>query len=408
MRRTKLPRMSRPHRAPGGASPLRRPQRGAAALLVGAHALGACRAAPAESTAFRTASVERRDLVATVEVTGYLEARTPRVVTAPRPGRLVDVRVTAGSTVAAGDVLAHLEAEPSKLAVRRQRALVAAADARVDEAEARHRETRQALDRARTLRGRGQLSEAELEEAVGAEAKADAAVRVARAELDRARQDLAQARLDLEQTDISAPADGVVLSAPDELGIAVDVDGPQLFRLAEPLDALQLLAEVGEADIARLAPGQPVRFEVQAFPGEWFPAEIERIGVLGRREQGVATYTVELTAPNPDGRLRPGMTAAIRFEVGRATDALVVREAAVRFVPEGAPEAPPRSRVFRLTGPRAVEIVPIEVGISDGAFTVVRPRADAVLEVGDRVVIGAEAGAGDEVETNISLGGGGA
>jgi hypothetical protein len=64
--------------------------------------------------------------------------------------------------------------------------------------------------------------------------------------------------------------------------------------------------------------------------------------------------------------------------------------------------------VFRLTGPRAVEIVPIEVGISDGAFTVVRPRADAVLEVGDRVVIGAEAGAGDEVETNISLGGGGA
>lgn len=319
----------------------------------------------------------------------------------------MEVQVTAGATVAAGQLLARLEEGRSALAVRGQRALVAAAAARRDEAQARHRETEQALQRARTLRARGQLSEAELEEAVGAEAGAQAAVRVARAELDRARHDLAQAELDLEHTDIVAPTDGVVLSVPDELGVAVDVDGPRLFRLAEPLDALKLLAEVGEADIARLAPKQPVRFEVQAFPGEWFPADIERIGVLGRRDEGVATYTVELTAPNPDGRLRPGMTAAIRFEVGRSADALVVREAALRFVPEGAPEAPPRSRVFRWTGPRSLEVVPVEVGISDGAFTVVRPKPPASLRVDDEVVIGAEAGAGESVETNISLGGGG-
>lgn len=379
------------------------------ALIVALGAVGtwwalASGPSPAEPV-FRTTLVERRTVVATVDVTGYLEARNPRVVTAPRRGRLVEVMVTTGQTVAAGDALARLGDDGVDLALRTQRAQVAAAVGRLEDAKAQHRASEQALARARDLRGRGQTSEAALEEAVASEASAAAAVRIAQAELDRARQDLARAERDRTDTVVRAPMSGVVLSVPEELGVNVTPDGPVLFRLAAPLDRLRLVANVGEADIARLAVGQSSSFEVQAFPGEWFPAEIQRIGVLGERDQGVATYAVELDAPNPGGSLRPGMTAAVRFEVGRADDALVVREAAVRFVPEGAASAPPRSRVFKRVGPGQLEVVPVAVGVSDGAFTVVEAVEPGALREGDAVAMGYGDAAAAGIETNISLGG---
>jgi len=197
-----------------------------------------------------------------------------------------------------------------------------------------------------------------------------------------------------------------VLSVPEELGIPADPDGPELFRLAAPLDRLRLVADVGEADVPRIDVGAGSSFELQAFPGEWFAAEVVRIGVLGRRDQGVATYTVELDAPNPDGRLKPGMTAAVRFDVGRADDALVVREAALRFTPDGAPNAAPRTRVFKRVGPGRLAAVEVTAGVSDGAFTEVEPtRAEALAE-GDPVAIGYGAAAPEDRETNLSLGGG--
>jgi HlyD family secretion protein len=197
----------------------------------------------------------------------------------------------------------------------------------------------------------------------------------------------------------------VVLSVPRRTGAAVSPEGPILFLLSAPLDVLWLEAPVGEADIGRLRVGQASRFEVQAFPGEVLPATIEQIGVLGDVEGSVARYPVRLTAPNPRGRLRPGMSAAVRFAVAEETKALAVREVALRFEPPGAPEAPPRSRVFVRTEPGRLEPVEVEAGISDGVYAVVTPVEDGALEPGDEVAIGLGTLNGHGRGPGLSLGG---
>ena len=185
--------------------------------------------------------------------------------------------------------------------------------------------------RAEKLASRGQLSQADRQAAVGASERAKAAVRVAAAKLKEAQASLRAARFATEQTDIVAPKDGVVLAVPRELGLAVSPAGPVLFTLSASLDVLRLEAAVGEADIGKLAVGQPAEFEVQAYSDRAFKAKVEAIGVVANTGKGAATYTVQLTAPNVDDRLLPGMSAAVRFEVARATDVLAVRDAALAF-----------------------------------------------------------------------------
>jgi HlyD family secretion protein len=102
----------------------------------------------------------------------------------------------------------------------------------------------------------------------------------------------------------------------------------------------------------------------------------------------VVTYPVRLRADNPDRALLPGMTATVRVKVGEVQDALAVREAALRFTPDSAEPAPPRSRVFRQTAAGKVEAVPVTAGLSDGVYTEVTPVAPAVLAAGDQVLVG--------------------
>ncbi|MEO1337819.1 MAG: efflux RND transporter periplasmic adaptor subunit, partial [Myxococcota bacterium] len=317
---------------------------------------------------FRTAQVETRAIVQRVEATGRLRPRDPLLVLAPVEGRLAEVLVSARQTVKAGERLARLDARSLAFEVGRAEAGVSAARGALAEAKAADVEAKQQRARAERLAARGQLSQADRQAAVSAADRAKAAVRVATAKLSQAQASLRAARFATEQTDIVAPRDGVILAVPNELGLAVSPRGPVLFTLSSPLEVLGLEASVGEADIGELAVGQPAEFEVQAYPRQKFTANVEAIGVVAKTNKGVATYAVQLTAPNQDGRLLPGMSAAVRFEVARTADVIAVRDAALRFRPVDAQTAAPRSRVFKVDADGQVEEVPVTVGISDGVW----------------------------------------
>ncbi len=337
---------------------------------------------------FRTAPAEQRKIVQTVEATGRLQPRHRNLVVAPVEGRLAEVAVQPGEGVEKGQLLARLDARSLAFEVRRAEAGVAAARGALSEAKAAEVEADQQVVRARRLAGRGQLSQADLQAAVAQAERAKAATQVASAKLNEAQATLRAALFAAEQTDIVASRDGVVLTVPREIGRAVSPAGPVLFTISAPLEVLRLEASVGEADIGSLAVGQPAEFEVQAYPQKKFSATVEAIGVVANNRQGVATYTVELSAPNPEGRLLPGMSSAVRFEVARTDHVLAVREGALRFSPIDAPEAPPRSRVFKVHEDGRVESVPVKVGISDGVWVEVEVEPPAILERGDTVAIG--------------------
>ena len=341
---------------------------------------------------YRTSAVQRRLVVQTVEATGRLKPREVELVSAPVEGRLAEVLVKVRQEVKKGDALARLDAGRLTFEVHRAKAGVAGARGSLTQANAAKVEAQQKRDRAQKLKERGQLSEAGLQAAVAAFERANAAVRVARARLAEARASLEAAEFASNQTEIVAPRDGVVLSVPEQLGLAVAPGGPVLFTISAALEVLRLEARVGEADIGELAVGQAAEFEVQAFPNESFVASVELIGVVAKTGEGVATYPVYLSAPNLDGRLLPGMSTAVRFEVARAKDALAVREGALRFRPNDAGDVPARTRIYKINADGIVETIDVEAGISDGVWAVIKPKIPRLLEVGDEIAVGYLAG----------------
>ncbi|MET0387458.1 MAG: efflux RND transporter periplasmic adaptor subunit [Polyangiales bacterium] len=326
---------------------------------------------------YRTMKVERRDLVRVVESTGHLDARTRYEIPAPFAGRLTEILVKPGERVQQGQALARLDDREGVFAVRNASAAKQAASWRMEEAQGALDSALEERKRVERLAGRGLASEQELAAAKSAASRAKASLEGARAQQGAADTQLASARFTHTLGAITAPVNGVVLTAPENVGSAVTPERP-LFVLADPLERMRVDVDVAEGDIGEVRVGQEANFEVLSFPDRKFQARVERLAVEPRREGGVVTYSVRLLADNSDGVLLPGMTATVKLEVARLANVLAVRDAALRFLPPGYDPAPPRSRVFLHVGPGQVRPVAVHAGLSDGAYTAIEPtRADA-------------------------------
>jgi HlyD family secretion protein len=189
---------------------------------------------------------------------------------------------------------------------------------------------------------------------------------------------LNQNQVNLNHTIIRAPIDGIVISRNVDVGqtVASSLQAPTLFVIANDLTRMQVNASIDESDIGHIAAGQPVTFSVDAYPGETFSGQVSQVRLDPKVDSNVVSYTTIIDVPNPDMKLKPGMTATVRVETARADGTLKVPTSALRFTPRAAASSePPRSatrggagRVWILEDgqPRSV---PVRVGISDGATT---------------------------------------
>jgi HlyD family secretion protein len=356
---------------------------------------------------YRTVPVARRDVVRVIEATGHLDARSRFEVPAPFAGRLTELLVKAGDRVKAGQVLARLDDRAGVFAVRNASASRQAASWHMAEARSALEAATEERTRVGRLLERGLASSQEVAAAKNAVARASAALEAARAEESVADSQLASARFTQNQGEIVAPIEGVVLIAPENLGAAVTPERA-LFVLAEPLEWMRVDVDVGEADIGEVRVGQEASFEVQTFPGRSWSARVERVAVEPRRDGGVVTYPVRLIADNREGKLLPGMSAAVKLEVARATQVLTVREAALRFVPplDSIASAPPRTRLWKRVGPGQLQAVSVHPGISDGMYTQIDAAGDVPLGERDAIAVGLlRSDAAERGQPGISLGG---
>ena len=159
----------------------------------------------------------------------------------------------------------------------------------------------------------------------------------------------------LDYTEIRSPVDGIVIDRKIDPGqtVAATFQTPELFIVAPDMrKEMHVFASVDEADIGLIRDaqesGQPVRFTVDAYPDDLFEGKIFQIRKSSTTTQNVVTYPVVVSAPNPDLKLLPGMTASISFQVARdATNVLRIPNAALRFYPAaraGAPGGPQAAR----------------------------------------------------------------
>ena len=337
---------------------------------------------------FRTVEVTRRSIVRTVEAAGRLDVKTRVEVPAPLPGRLLAIQVREGERVEQGQPLAVLDQRASDLSLRAAQATAAAASGSLAESQAALDAATQTLARAKSLAEKGFGSTDEVARAEADLQRAKAAREAARGEQRAAGQRVASAQLEKSLGSLLAPAAGVVLRAPARIGAAVGPEQGPLFVIGDAPNTMRIDASVSETDVPFVKAGMPAKVSVVALPGSTFEAKVEHIGIDPSLEGGAALYPIRLLVENPDGTLLPGMSARVRIEVARSEKVLAVHEAALRFTPDGAEPAEPRTRLWKRLGPDQLEPVQVTAGLSDGTYTEVKPATADALHEKDIVAVG--------------------
>ena len=91
----------------------------------------------------------------------------------------------------------------------------------------------------------------------------------------------------------------------------------ELFVIARDLKEMRVNASIDESDIGEIDTRQNVKFRVDACPNETFFGKVAQIRLQPVVQQNVVSYVTVIDVPNPELKLRPGMTAAVTVETGR-------------------------------------------------------------------------------------------
>ena len=326
--------------------------------------------APSEAGGLRieTAELEQRDIARVVSASGSIAPLITVEVGSQLSGQILELNADFNDEVEAGQLIARIdpqtfetrvsEAEASREVAAAQ---VSVAEANLTRARADQREAERAFQRAAELLERGTFSQAQydsaetvLENARANVQVAQANIRTARAALQQRTASLNSARVDLDRTFIRSPISGVVIDRQIDVGqtVAASFNAPVLFIIAQDLARIQIEAQVDESDIGRIAVGQVVSFDVDAFPGETFEGAVSQVRLAADTANNVVTYTVVIQADNPRGQLLPGMTANAEIVTGRVEGVLAAPNSALRFRPRGAVETLVAERASEPVGGR--------------------------------------------------------
>ena len=282
-----------------------------------------------------TVTVTEGDIVDTVGATGALEAVTTVQVGSQVSGIIQELLVDFNSIVREGDVIMRLDPSLFETQLAQARANLARAEAEVERLRVAVEDAETQLVRAEGLAARALISDTELDAARVAVRSAEAQLKSAEAQVTQARASLNQNEVNLEHTVIRAPIDGIVTSRLVDVGqtVAASFQAPELFVIAADLTKMRVIANIDESDIGRIRPDQRVTFTVDAYPAEEFEGSVTQIRLEPIVTQNVVTYATVIDAPNPELKLKPGMTATITLEIARRENVLRIPNAALRFRP---------------------------------------------------------------------------
>ena len=285
-----------------------------------------------------TDAVSRGSIVNVVSATGTLEAVETVEVGSQVSGTVQSIGADFNSIVRKGQVLARLDPALVRAEVERNRANLAAAEADVERLRVMLQDADTKLARAGQLAERQLIPASDLDAATIARRTAEAQVKAAAAQATQARATLKQSEVNLTKTVITSPIDGIVISRAVDVGqtVAASLQAPTLFTLAADLEQMQLSASIDESDVGTIREGQPVTFRVDAYPNDQFAGIVRQVRLNPTIAQNVVTYAAIVTAPNPQLKLKPGMTASLSVEVARRDGVLRVPSSALRFKPTAA------------------------------------------------------------------------
>jgi len=378
-----------------------------------------------------TSKAVRGPLRQIVQCTGPIYSNLDVDIKCRASGEIRELPFNISDTVKKGDLLLALDPVDQQRSVDQQKASVAAAQAKLDNAKAAlavaeqtvvadrlkaeaalQLAQRQVTDSSAKAKREGQLlekkfSSPELVETAqtnaalaeqnvkAAQAQREAVkaqeldleskkqdIALCSAQLDQAKIALNLAQLQLSYTKIESPIDGVVSTRPVQIGNIIssgisNVGGGTTVMTLSDLSRIFCYAAVDESDIGYVKVGQPAEITADSFPRKRFAGEVVRIATTGVNLQNVVTFQVRIEITGEDkALLKPQMTTNVTIVIADKPDVLQI----------------PANAVIRKKGGDTVRVKNgkdpdgeernIEIGISDGRSTEVLSG----LKEGDEVI----------------------
>lgn len=272
-------------------------------------------------TTLSTVKAEKGNISVAVTATGTVEPITLVEVGTQVSGVISKIYVDYNSEVKAGQVLAELDKRLLSSELENANATLQSKQVDLDLQKKNY-------DRQKGLWEKQAISKVDWENAESTYQTAQLAVTASKAAVLKAQTNLGYAT-------ITSTIDGVVVSRAVEEGqtVAASFSTPTLFTIANDLTKMRVIANVDEADIGGVKEGQRVSFNVDAFPEDEFEGKVVQVRLEATTTSNVVTYEVVIDAPNPDLKLKPGLTANVSIYTMEEKDILLIPAKAMRFNP---------------------------------------------------------------------------
>jgi macrolide-specific efflux system membrane fusion protein len=352
---------------------------------------------PGVSPALATTPATVADIENTVIATGTLEAAQMVSVGAQVSGQIKSLKVKLGDEVTAGALIAEIDSTTQENNVRNAQAALASVRAQRSMQVATLRQAELAFQRQKAMLAEEATSRADYENAEALLDSTRAQIQALDAQILQGQTLLDTAKANLGYTRIVAPMDGTVVAIVAKEGQTVNANqaAPTIIKLAK-LDTMLVSAEISEADVIKVKPGQKVYFTILGNPEKRYygalraiepaPASLETESSTASSSSSSSSssndavyYNAQFEVANPNGELRISMTAQVYVVLGEAREVLTIPSAAL-----GDKGRDGRYTVKVVNAQGMPEPRQITVGINNNA----QAQVLAGLKAGERVVVG--------------------
>ncbi|HCM9596584.1 efflux RND transporter periplasmic adaptor subunit [Enterobacter bugandensis] len=343
-----------------------------------------------------TAPVRIGDIENAVLATGRIDAIERVNVGAQVSGQVKSLKVKLGDRVTKGQLIAEIDDVPQRNDLRNAEAALNVVKADLQAKQAQLKQASLRFKRQRQMLNEDASSREDFETAETTLASTRAELSALNAKLVQAQIDVDKKKVDLGYTKVVAPMDGIVIAVVTQQGQTVNSSqsAPTIIKLA-CLDVMTIKAQISEADIMRISPGQKARFTIFSEPDKHYDATLRTVELAPEsvmKDDSLASsssasgsgtsnasvyYNALLDVPNPENRLRIAMTAQVTLLAGEAKNTLLVPIQAVHKVSGN------KQQVQILTSDNRLETREVKTGITNSVDIQI---LDGV-KVGEHVVL---------------------
>ncbi len=348
-----------------------------------------------EQVSFVTEEVAPANIQNSITATGSVEPVDTVAVGTQVSGIIDKIYVDFNSTVKKGQVLAVLDTKNLTSTLNSAKANLQSAQANLQSANAALGYQRANYNRYKALYQKGLISANDFESARLSYRQAEEQVAMMKESVVAAQESVRTAQTNLGYATIVSPIDGTIINKYVAEGqtVAASFSTPELFGVARDLKKMQVLADVDEADIGDVRPGESVTFTVDAYPDDTFQGTVQQVRLGGSTSNNVVTYKVVISTSNADLKLKPGMTANVTIYTQQKSGVLSVPTKALRFTPAKETVGKmkikdisnAKNKVWTIEGNNIVAHQ-VNIGMSDGTHT----QIVSGVKQGQKVITGVD------------------